>query len=490
MDDATADRSLLSDVLGRLGQTLDSEVAVARLARLIVPALADWCLVTLVEDDESRAPRRRLRDVGWWHDDPAVRDLVAEYAATRIAALADTSMLMHAIDSGEVVHVPADAVGALDRVLLPGRARDLVHRLAPASLTVAPLKSRGRTLGALTLFNDAVRPPLAPGELALLTEVASSAALALDNARLYRRQRDVASTFQRSLLDAPVEPDHLEVVVRYQPAAEAARVGGDWYDAFVQPDGGTVLVIGDVVGHDIEAAALMAQLRSMLRAIALVTRQGPAAVLQHLDETVRTLRLPAMATVLVARVEQTADERERGVARLRWSSAGHPPLTVVDPDGSVRIPTTQGSGILLGIDPDRERVDGEIVLERGATVLLYTDGLVERRDRPLRDGLGELRTALAAHAHRDLDDLCDVLLAELPGGPGEDDVALVAVRLHPQDAPAAASGRGRAASDVPAPPDDGHAAPADDDHRAPADDDRFAPAGDGYRVSSDDGYRV
>jgi GAF domain-containing protein len=219
-------RSLVSDVLDQLGRTMEAEVAVGRLARILVPALADWCVITLVEDDESRAGRRRLRDIGWWHVDPDRRELVRDYAAARIAALTDSSMLMHAIDSGELVHVPSGAVVALDQVLRPGRARKVVAALAPGSLTVAPLTARGRTLGALTLFNGPGRAALSPEELPGLAEIASSAALALDNARLYRRQRDVAASFQRSLLTEPVQPDDLEIAVRYQPAAEAARVGG------------------------------------------------------------------------------------------------------------------------------------------------------------------------------------------------------------------------------------------------------------------------
>ncbi|WP_308281511.1 SpoIIE family protein phosphatase [Cellulomonas sp. PS-H5] len=445
-------RSLVSAVATDLGRTMALDEAVERLTRLLVPAVADWCLVTLVDDDESRAPRRRLRDVGWWHADPARRDQVAAYARERIGALVPGSMLMRAIDSGEVVHVHDAAVEALDRVLLPGPARDLVGLLAPSSLTVAPLRSRGRTLGAVSLFNGPGRPPLSPQEVASVVEVIATAAIALDNARLYRRQRDVAATFQRSLLTAPVEPDHMQVVVRYQPAAEAARVGGDWYDAFLQHDGGTMLVIGDVVGHDVEAAALMSQLRSMLRAIAVVTRNSPADVLALLDAAVRTLQIPALATVVVARVEQTPEERAAGRTRLRWSSAGHPPPMVVGPDGTVRVLDEQRPDLLLGIDPARERVDHETVLAYGETVLLYTDGLVERRNRPLRAGLADLRAALARHGARDLDDLCDALLAELPGGPGEDDVALVAVRLHPQDRPRPAeAGPVSVPPDVPAP---------------------------------------
>jgi serine phosphatase RsbU (regulator of sigma subunit) len=449
----TEHSTVLADVISELAQTMDAEVAVGRLARLLVPALADWCVVTLVEDDESRAPRRRLRDIGSWHADPDRRDLVAEYAEERQAALLDGSILMRAIDSGEVVQVPTGAVEALDRVLRPGRARDIVEALAPDSLTVAPLKSRGRTLGALTLFSGSDRPRSAGNGLAAVTQVAASAALALDNARLYRRQRDVASTFQRSLLTAPVEPDHVQVVVRYQPAAEAARVGGDWYDAFMQPDGAMVLVIGDVVGHDIEAAAVMAQLRSMLRAIAVVTNEGPAAILQHLDAAARTLRIGTMATLVVARIEQSPDERARGVTRMRWSSAGHPPPMIVNSDGSVLPLVALRPNALLGIMPDSPRTEHEVVLDRESTVLLYTDGLVERRDRPLRAGLAALEDALGRHAGSDVDTLVDALLEELPGADGDDDVALVAAYLHRQDRPRPAeAGPNRVPPDVPAVP--------------------------------------
>lgn len=440
-----------SEVITALAQTLDVEEAVGRLARLISPALADWCVITLVDDDESRPRHRRLRDVGWWHENPALRPLVSEYAAERISALRDTSMLLRAIDTGQAVHVHHGAVGALDAVLLPGRAREIVTQLAPDSLTVVPLHSRGRTLGALTLFTAAPRPALTRSQVATLVEVAGSAALALDNARLYRRQRDVALTFQRSLLTAPVEPDHMQVVVRYRPASETARVGGDWYDAFMQPDGSTVLVIGDVVGHDIEAAALMAQLRSMLRAIAVVTGGSPAQILSDLDAAVRTLQIPVMATLVVARVEQSDDERERGITRVRWASAGHLPPMAINPDGSVLPLNAVPAGMLLGLDADSPRTDSVVVLDRESTLLLYTDGLIEHRDRSLRVGLAELQDALREHADLDLDALCDRLLDDLPAGPGDDDIALVAVRLHRQDQPRPPeAGPHRVPPDVPA----------------------------------------
>ena len=429
--------SLLADVTLQLAATMNAEEAAARFTRLLVPALADWCVLTLVEHDEPLAarPLRGLRDIGAWHADPAQRELVRRYAATRIAALTELSFLSRALRSGELVHLRENATAAIQGILRPGEASELLDRLAPSSVVVAPLVSRGRTLGALSLFTGPGRPPLGAEELSTVREVTTAAALVLDNAGMYRRQRAVAETFQKHLLTAPVEPDHLEVAVRYRPAAEAARVGGDWYDAFMQPSGATVLVIGDVVGHDVEAAATMAQLRSMLRAIAVVTEDGPAQILQRLDAALRTLRIPAMATLLVARIEQTEQEVLDGVTRLRWSSAGHPPPLVVDPTGSARALPMTGTGPLIGLSPDAPRTDSETTLERGSTLVLYTDGLVESRARPLRQGIEDLRDALEHAAALTLEELCASVLSSVPAATGEDDIALLGVRLHPQDRP-------------------------------------------------------
>lgn len=437
---ATPDRDvqpapLLALVASQLASTMSAEVAASRLAELLVPALADWCVVTLVDDDESRASHRHLRDLASWHADDDLRPAVRAYASARIAALSDRSFLAHSLSTGELVEIREGATTALKRVLSPGATHDLLDRLAPESVAVIPLRRDGRTIGALSLFGDAGRPALSRAEIRTLQQVTDAAALALDNARRFRRQRDVAETLQRVLLTAPVEPDHVQVVVRYRPAGEAARVGGDWYDAFMQPDGATILVIGDVAGHDIEAAAVMSQLRSMLRAIAVVTEEGPAEILSRLDSAMRTLRISTMATVVVARLEQTPDELQRGVTRLRWSNAGHLPPMVVHADGSVAALAPPGPGALLGVRPESERVDHVVTLDRGSTVLLYTDGLIESRTRSLPDGLAELRHALERYADASLDDLADALVAELPAGPGEDDIAVLAARLHHQDRP-------------------------------------------------------
>jgi serine phosphatase RsbU (regulator of sigma subunit) len=225
------------------------------------------------------------------------------------------------------------------------------------------------------------------------------------------------------------------MAVRYVPAAREAEVGGDWYDVFLQPDGGTVLIIGDVVGHDIEAAAVMGQLRGLLRGIAYDTDAGPAEVLSRLDRAVAGLRLDAMASVLVARLDQTDAERERGVSRVVWSNAGHLPPVVLLADGSTGLLDAGTPDLLLGVHPGVARQQHEAVVARGSTVLLYTDGLVERRDQLFDEGITALRRRLTARSGQPVEELLDGLLTDLVPGRTEDDVALVAVRLHEQDRP-------------------------------------------------------
>ncbi len=428
--------ALAATVAGELSETLEAEEAVGRLARLAVPVLADWSIVTLIEPGE---PRRgpRLRDVGWWHTDPSRRELVERYAARRLASLTPQAFLNRAARTGEPVVVPGDATVSMLEVLVPGDARELLRQLDPGFSVVLPLRGRGRTVGVLSLFNERVRGPFSQEELQLAVDVAGRAGLALDNTRLYREQLTLAEGLQRSLLTEPPSPDHLQIEVRYEPAAEAARVGGDWYDAFLQPDGATVLVIGDVVGHDVSAAAEMGQVRSILRGIAVATGEGPAELLRTVDRAMRTLQTASIATGVVARLEQTEDDLARHRTRVRWSNAGHPLPMLLRADGTVEALSSGQTDPLLGVMPDEPRHESVVVLERDSTLLLYTDGLVERRDMPVREGMARLQELLAELAPQQLElsALCDELLARVLPGRREDDVALVAVRLHPQDAP-------------------------------------------------------
>ncbi|CCH86787.1 Putative PAS/PAC sensor protein (fragment) [Modestobacter italicus] len=422
---ATRRLTLLAQVSAELAGTLDVEAAAARLPRIVVPALADYCVLTVIDDDGHP------RDVGTWHVDPAQRSVLDRYAEVRLDAMPLTSPVGMALHSNEAVTFAGDDVLEL---LPPGRARDLLTLLAPRTEVALPLRARGRTLGLLTLFYADGHQPT-DADVTVAQDVADRAGLALDNARLFGQQQQMAEALQRSLLTEPPEPDHAEIVVRYLPAAEAARVGGDWYDAFLQPNGATTLVIGDVVGHDTAAAAAMGQVRSLLRGIAAYSDAGPAEVLRGLDSAMAVLQIDTLATAAVARLEQDDDERRRGVTRMVWANAGHLPPLALHPDGSVVVLADWKADLLLGVDSTVHRTESVVTLDRGSTVLLYTDGLIERRDADLDTGLHRLRTHLAALADLPLQQLCDELIARLVDGKPEDDVALVAVRLHPQDRP-------------------------------------------------------
>ncbi|MGY5884683.1 SpoIIE family protein phosphatase [Modestobacter lacusdianchii] len=439
--------ALLARVSHELVGTLNAPAAVGRIPRVLVPGLASWATVTLLGEDGG------LRDAGGWHTDPAGTPLVRRYGAATQESSPTTAPVLRAMTTGAPVHVAGvELAGPALSAVATGAAREMLQVLAPGAMTVLPIPGRDRVLGALTLGHDRHRP-VDPADVATATEVAERAGLALDNARLYEQQRRLAEELQRSMLTAPPEPDHAEVVVRYLPAAEAARVGGDWYDAFLQPDGATVLVIGDVVGHDTTAAASMGQLRSMLRGIAVSGDASPAQLLAQLDAAMTQLQLHTYATAALARFEQSPADLERGVTRMRWANAGHPPPLVIHPDGTIAELASWRGDLMLGVDSTAQRDDSVVSLDRDTTVLLYTDGLIERRDADLDDGMSRLRAAAAEFAGRPLAELCDQLIDRLVDTTPEDDVALVAISLHRQDRPRPdEAGPGNVPPTVPADP--------------------------------------
>ena len=438
----TADQlALLASVSESLTSTLDPAEGVSRLSTLLVPQLGDWCLVTMVEDPHALDWRRGLRDVGWSHEDPAMVQTLGRYASIRLAAMTDSSYLARTIREMTPVLMETGAAELVADMLLPGEARDRLLELAPASAVVVPLRARGRTVGVLSLFRGDARPSFTRDDVALAEDIGARAALGLDNARLYAAQRDVSETLQRSLLTEPPRPEHLQIVTRYSPAEETARIGGDWYDAFVQGDKASgppdvVVVVGDVVGHDVEAAAAMAQVRGMLRGIAVHSGDAPADILTGVDTVMGSLQLETTATAVVARFElPSGSGTNGGEALVRWAHAGHPPALMVGPDGQVsRMADVDTNDLLLGLDPDTPRAEHVAVLEPGATLVFYTDGLVERRDRDVDDGVTELADLLqrVSAEQLDVDELSDRLLAGMIGGTPEDDVALLVVRLVPR----------------------------------------------------------
>ena len=416
---------LLGDISQAMTSTSDTDEAVQRFARLVVPQLADWCLVSVVENG-------RRRDVGRAHRDPAMAEAVHAYADLRASTNRPAAPVPTALREGRPVVIQEVLPAQVEAMTAP-EARPALAVLQPTAVATFPLIARGELFGAITLVTGPDRGPFTDDELRTAEIASRRAALALDNARLTTAQSQVAERLQRSLLSPPVQPDNLELAVRYRPATQDVAIGGDWYDAFLQPDGATVLVIGDVMGHDLEAAAVMGQLKTLVRAIAYDRQDAPGEVMRRVDRAVVGLDVATLATALVARVEQDDADRAAGLRRLRWATAGHPMPMLVLADGTV-VDLEGPVGPPLGIGWSGPRADGVTVIPPGSTLLLFTDGLFERRTGDLDQGRQRLRQVVAELAGEPLDRLCDGLLAALLADGAEDDVALLAVRAHPVDA--------------------------------------------------------
>lgn len=414
---------LLARVSDSLSATLDMAGALQLLTDAVVPVMAEWAGAWVLDD------LGRVSAVAIQHRDPDLRSVVEE---ARGLLLASSATAVHPPSQPVLLQPPT--VDDLTR-FVGGLPRQMLKRLGAATLMVVPLSGRSAHFGALVLANGESSPPLSGRDLAFAAEVGRRAAGSLENARLYALQRHLATELQHSLLTEPPESDLGDIAVRYLAAAEVAQVGGDWYDAFIQPDGATVLVIGDASGHDSRAAAAMGQIRGVLRGIGFTTNASPVDILSRLDQAIRGLFIGTLVTAVVARVEHDKTKHGAERALLRWSSAGHPPPVALYPDGHVEILHVDAGSdgpadLLLGIDASAPRRESMARLPWGSTVLLYTDGLIERRGQALDEGLAQLTAVLGSCGGSSLDELCDFVLAEVLPEELEDDVALIALRLQ------------------------------------------------------------
>ncbi|WP_431987271.1 PP2C family protein-serine/threonine phosphatase [Streptomyces griseoflavus] len=300
-----------------------------------------------------------------------------------------------------------------------------------------PLAVR-RTLGVLTLTAPGDRFDADTG--VMLVELARRIAVALENALRYEQHRDTAETLQRAQLTDLPTADGLRLAARYLPATRGLNIGGDWYDAFFQPDGSLLTVIGDVTGHGLHAAVVMGQLRTALRAYA-VDGAGPAEILTRLHRMLRHQQPDLYATALIARFRP-------GDPRVAWASAGHPPAVVRAAGGAVRVLDSK-PGVMLGVPIRFTHRDNTAGLEPGSTLVLYTDGLVERRSQGIDAGielLGRTLAALDESALGDLDRCAGSLVEPLVHvSERDDDVCLLLCHsTAPQAVPPPVHGRGGA----------------------------------------------
>nr|WP_246314741.1 SpoIIE family protein phosphatase [Kineococcus aurantiacus] len=351
------------------------------------------------------------------------------------------------------------------RVLLPDAAAvDAYHpltaslrngngRRAWASL---PLLVGGQVIGGLAAGWGRDHP-FTDEELELLDGCAAQCAQALERitgersaAEEVRAVRRMSETLQRSLLTQPPVREGLQLAMRYQPAARGAEVGGDWFDAFATRSGGTVLVVGDVVGHDQVAAAAMGQVRNMVRGIAFDGDDRPATLLARLDQAMAGLELGALATAVLAVVDPPLPGI--GSRRLRWANAGHLPPLLRRARGGVDVLDTCDD-LMLGVEPTSLRHEHVVDLDPGDLLVLYTDGLVERRGLDLDEGVAAVRAALQARDVLNAGGWADSLLAGTRASGAEDDTALLVLHVDAVSAARAVqAGDGVAETVLPADP--------------------------------------
>jgi serine/threonine-protein kinase RsbW len=389
-ESTAVESSFVAHVADVLERSTTVSARARRLTELLTEERATFAAVHLLEDGQPRLvaasgsrPREAADDERWLGD------------------------VTEAIESGGPVHPRGD--GTADAT-----------EAATMSMLILPLRARGHVIGALTMriaADSHWQPGISP---AFARDIASRAAVRIDNALLYERERDVSHSLQLGLLGGTLPTfDGVVITAAYRAGTEALEVGGDWYDAFVLPSGSIALVVGDVVGHGLEAAVAMGQLRGAVSALAQTF--SPAALLDGLDAFVENV--PSAATATLAYVELDAAS-----GRIVYACAGHPPPLVVGADGETRY-LWDGRSAPLGSMLGDRRAEAVDHLEEGATLVLYTDGLVERRTESLDVGFERLANSPALHAHLGAHALADDISDDLLRGEVQNDDVCV-LTLH------------------------------------------------------------
>ncbi|MEU0164184.1 SpoIIE family protein phosphatase [Streptomyces iakyrus] len=431
---------LVDDASLRIGSTLDLPRTAQELADVAVPRFADFVTVDLLpsieggEDPPEGPPHgpvmmRRVASQSVLEGCP---EAVVPHGT--VANYPERSTAARCLAEGRPVieHITPAALADLDRTAPQRAAR--MRQFGFHSVLAVPMRARGLTLGVATFSRHRRPQRFEQDDLLLGQEITARAAVCIDNARRYTRERDTSLTLQKSLLPQQLpEQAALDVASRYLPASARAGVGGDWFDVIPLSGARVALVVGDVVGHGIQASATMGRLRTAVRTLADVDLP-PDELLTHLDDLVNRLAGGADtmapldgdigATCLYAVYDPVS--RHCTVAR-----AGHPVPALVRPDGTVEfLEVPAGPPLGLGGLPFEST---ELELAEGSLLVLYTDGLVENRHRDIDEGIAAMRAVLGRPAH-DLEATCDDLLSTLLADRPSDDVALLAARTRALDA--------------------------------------------------------
>ncbi|QKW10290.1 SpoIIE family protein phosphatase [Streptomyces sp. NA04227] len=415
---------LLYDAGTRIGTTLDVKRTAEELAGVAVPQFAEFVTVELFEPvlrgEEPPGGSTEMRRA-------AATGVRADHPLSPVGELLHfppTSPSARGVAEGRAVLAADLSASGSWRAQDPERTRRVLH-YGIHSLISAPLQARGVVLGSVDFWRKDMEPFDAE-DLSFAEELAARAGVAIDNARRYTQEHATAVTLQRSLLPR-VLPEHsaLEVAHRYLPAQPG--VGGDWYDVIPLPGARVALVVGDVVGHGLHAAATMGRLRTAVHNFSALDL-SPDELLAHLDDLVTRLDEESGTGVGVSGATCLYAVYDPVGGRCTLARAGHPGPALVLPDGSVsypEVPVAPPLGVSEGLPMETTELD----LPEGSSLVLFTDGLIERRDRDLGEGLDLLRRTLA-HPGRAPHDICRAVLDAMLGERPTDDVALLVARTH------------------------------------------------------------
>jgi PAS domain S-box-containing protein len=411
----------LAGATKELVSSLDYQATLSRIARMAVPELADWCAVDILEPDGS------LKLLAIAHVDPSKVELAREFRRAFPIDMTAPTGLPRVIRTGESELYPS-INSALLEAGLDDEQLKVFRELQLSSVMLLPLRARGRTLGTISFVFAESGRSYGQGDLVLAEDLASRAALALDNARLYQERDDIARTLQQGLLPGPFpEVPGVELAARYQAAGEGIDVGGDFYDAFDTEDGAWALVVGDVCGKGPKAAALMGAARHTIRAAAL-REHKPSAVLTMLNAALhQQSREQWFCTVCYVRLRP-----QPGGARLTVCAGGHPLPAILRTEGTVEFAGTPGT--LLGVFTDIELTDATVDLRPGDALVLFTDGLTDA-DRTGREfGQKWLADVLARNVGRSAEEIAARLEREVLGDRSQglpDDLAILVAKVKP-----------------------------------------------------------
>ena len=431
LDPAVMRHALLDGAFSRTGGELDIDQMAPALVNIIVPHFCNAAgllvLESLVGADElpSESPDglHLLRRLAIAHDDNDTGWDVA-FPTGEILSYPPGAPYTECLATGQPVRQDLANTNMAEEIARGMRRRPVARLLSGTSMLLLPLIARGITLGflACTRYQGYRRFDAYDTEIGM--EFASRAAIFIDNARRYSRERATALTLQRSLLPTGLSaPSSVEVRHRYLPGSKMIEVGGDWYESITLPGGRVALVVGDVAGHGVRAAVTMGRLRTAIRTLARL-ELPPAETLQQLDELMHDLgqREPHFATCVYAVFDAVS-------GRCEVASAGHLPPLLVSPDGKSEFLDVSPSPPLgIGSGPVQTRT---FKIRDGSLLVLYTDGLVERRDADIDEGLTRLRETFGpGSTSRPLEELCKATLAGVYADHQRDDIAVLVARLH------------------------------------------------------------